>query len=145
MSEKLSTRSLELLTLERVAHLATADQYARPHVVPIVFVYEPPFVFTPIDAKPKSVEDWHDLRRIKNVETNGRASVLVDVYHENWSKTAWVRIDGVADILTEGDEHRRALDLLAGKYKQYEGMPLGDAPVIRIHIEHVSQWHGGPS
>ena len=145
MSEKLSTRSLELLTLERVAHLATADQYARPHVVPIVFVYEHPFVFTPIDAKPKSVEDWHDLRRIKNVETNGRASVLVDVYHENWSKTAWVRIDGVADILTEGDEHRRALNLLAGKYKQYEGMPLGDAPVIRIHIEHVSQWHGGPS
>ena len=76
MSEKLSTRSLELLTLERVAHLATADQYARPHVVPIVFVYEPPFVFTPIDAKPKSVEDWHDLRRIKNVETNGRAKML---------------------------------------------------------------------
>ena len=30
MSEKLSTRSFELLTLERVAHLATADQYARP-------------------------------------------------------------------------------------------------------------------
>jgi len=56
-----------------------------------------------------------------------------------------VRIDGVADILTQGDEHRRALNLLAGKYKQYEGMPLGDAPVIRIHIEHVSQWHGGPS
>ena len=142
MSEKLSARSLELLTMERVAHLATADQYARPHVVPIVFVYEDPFVFTPIDAKPKSVEDWHDLRRIQNVETNGRASVLVDVYHENWSRCAWVRIDGVADVLTKGDDHRRALNLLAAKYKQYEGMPLGDAPVIRIHAQHVSQWHG---
>lgn len=142
MSERLSVRSMELLTLERVAHLATADQYARPHIVPIVFVYEAPFVFTPIDAKRKSVEDWRDLRRIKNVETNGRASVLVDVYHENWSKCAWVRIDGVADILTKGEEHRRALNLLAGKYKQYEGMPLRDAPVIRIHAEHISQWHG---
>ena len=142
MSEKLSTRSFELLTLERVAHLATADQYARPHVVPIVFVYEHPFVFTPIDAKPKSVEDWHDLRRIQNIETNGRASVLIDIYHENWSKIAWVRIDGVADILTKGAEHRHALKVLAGKYKQYEGMPLGEAPVIRVRIEHVSQWHG---
>ena len=142
MTEKLSTRSLELLTLERVAHLATADQYARPHIVPIVFVYEPPFLFTPIDAKRKSVEDWHDLRRIKNIETNGRASVLVDVYEENWSKCAWVRIDGVAEILTKGDEHRHALRLLAGKYKQYEGMPLRDAPVIRINAEQVSQWHG---
>jgi PPOX class probable F420-dependent enzyme len=142
MTEKLSARSLELLTLERVARLATADQYARPHIVPVVFVYEDPFIFTPIDAKPKSVEDWHDLRRIRNVETNGRASILVDVYQENWSKIAWVRIDGVADILTEGDDHRHALNLLAGKYKQYEGMPLGDAPVIRISTEHVSQWHG---
>jgi PPOX class probable F420-dependent enzyme len=142
MSQKLSTHSLELLTMARVAHLATADQYARPHIVPIVFVYEHPFLFTPIDAKRKSVEDWHDLRRIHNVETNGRASVLVDVYHENWSKCAWVRIDGVADILTKGDDHRSALNLLAAKYKQYEGMPLREAPVIRVRIEHVSQWHG---
>jgi PPOX class probable F420-dependent enzyme len=142
MSEKVSARSFELLTIERVAHLATADQYARPHVVPIVFVYEHPFVFTPIDAKPKSVDDWRDLRRIQNIETNGRASVLVDVYQENWSRIAWVRIDGVADILTTGDDHRHALNLLAAKYTQYEGMPLGEAPVIRVRIEHVSQWHG---
>lgn len=142
MSAKVTPRSLELLTLARVAHLATADQYARPHVVPVVFVYEHPFLFTPIDAKRKSVDDWHDLRRIQNVETNGRASVLVDVYDENWSKCAWVRIDGVADILTKGDDHRSALNLLAAKYKQYEGMPLGEAPVIRVRIEHVSQWHG---
>jgi len=142
MSEKLSTRSLELLTLERVAHLATADQYARPHIVPIVFVYEDPFVFTPIDAKPKSVEDWRDLRRVLNIETNGRASVIVDVYNENWAKLAWVRMDGVADILTKGEEHRHALGLLAAKYKQYEGIPLREAPVIRIRIEHVAQWHG---
>lgn len=107
-----------------------------------MFVYEDPFVFTPIDAKPKSVEDWRELRRIKNVETNGRASVLVDVYNENWSKIAWVRVDGVADVLTEGTDHRHALDLLAAKYRQYEGMPLGDAPVIRIHAEQVAQWHG---
>ena len=110
--------------------------------MPIVFVYEHPFVYTPIDAKRKSVEDWRELRRIKNIETNGRVSVLADVYFENWSKCAWVRVDGVADILTKGDDHRHALNLLAGKYKQYEGMPLRDAPVIRVRIEHVSQWHG---
>src|SRR5204862_6775067 len=79
-TEKLSVPSHELLLLERVARLATADQYARPHIVPIVFVYEDPFVFTPIDAKRKSVEDWRDLRRIKKIETNGRASVLAEVY-----------------------------------------------------------------
>jgi len=43
-----------------------------------------------------------------------------------------LEIDGVAEILTKGDDHRHALNLLAGKYKQYEGMPLRDAPVIRV-------------
>ncbi len=140
--EKLSARSLELLATERVAHLATADQYARPHIVPIVFVYEPGVLYTPIDAKRKSVDDWRALRRVKNVEANGRASALVDFYHENWSKCAWVRLDGVADLLTKGEDHRFALGLLAGKYTQYRKMPLGDAPVIRVLVEHVSQWHG---
>jgi PPOX class probable F420-dependent enzyme len=138
----LSARSKELLSSSRVGHLATADQYARPHVVPIVFVYEENVLYTPIDAKRKSVEDWRDLRRIKNVETNGRASVIVDHYEEVWSRCAWVRMDGLADVLTKGDEHRRALGLLAGKYKQYERLPLRDAPVIRVRVEHVSQWHG---
>jgi PPOX class probable F420-dependent enzyme len=110
--------------------------------VPIVFVYEQPYLFTPIDAKPKSVADWRELRRVRNVETNGRASVLVDHYEEIWTRCAWVRLDGVADMLTEGDDHRRALDLLARKYPQYERMPLRDAPVIRVRIEHLAQWHG---
>ena len=140
--EKLSTRSLGLLATERVARLATADQYARPHIVPIVFVYEHPVLYTPIDGKRKSVDDWHELRRIKNVETNGRASVLVDFYTENWSKCAWVRIDGVADVLTKGEDHHHALSLLAARYTQYRNMPLGDAPVIRVRVDHVSQWHG---
>jgi PPOX class probable F420-dependent enzyme len=139
---KPNARSLELLTTARVAQLATADQQARPHIVPIVFVYEDPFVYTPIDGKRKSVEDWHELRRVKNVETNGRVSVLVDYYQENWSKCAWVRLDGVADMLTRGEDHRRALALLGAKYPQYRTMPLGDAPVIRVRVEHVAQWHG---
>jgi PPOX class probable F420-dependent enzyme len=141
MSEALSARSRELLETARVAHLGTADQYARPHVVPIVFVFEAPYVFTPIDGKRKSVE-WRELRRVKNVETNGRASVLVDHYEEVWSRCAWVRLDGVADLVLKGDDQRHAALLLERKYPQYERMPLRDAPIIRLHVERVAQWHG---
>jgi PPOX class probable F420-dependent enzyme len=107
-----------------------------------VFVYQDAFVVTPIDAKPKSVDDWRALRRVRNVETNGRASVLVDVYDEDWSRIAWVRIDGVAELLTAGLDHRQALAALGRKYAQYRTMPLHDAPVIRVRVEHVAQWQG---
>ena len=137
---KVGERSRELLANARVAHLATADQYARPHIVPIVFAYDDPFVLTPIDGKRKSVE-WRELRRVKNVEANGRASVLVDHYEEVWSRCAWVRLDGVAEILTSGDDQRHAVALLERKYPQYARMPLYDAPFIRVRVEHVAEWH----
>jgi len=139
---KLGARSQKLLTEGRIAHLATADQYARPHLVPIVFAWQDVYVFTPIDRKPKSVSDWRELRRVRNIEANGRVSVEVDEYSEDWTRLVWVRIDGVAEILTSGASHDLGIQLLEAKYPQYERMPLGDAPIVRITIEHVSEWHG---
>ena len=139
---KLGARSQKLLTEGRIAHLATADQYARPHLVPIVFAWQDVYVFTPIDRKPKSVSDWRELRRVRNIEANGRVSVEVDEYSEDWTRLVWVRVDGVAEILTSGASHDLGVQLLEAKYPQYERMPLGDAPIVRITIEHVSDWHG---
>lgn len=126
----------------RVARLATSDQYARPHVVPIVFVYEHPHLYTPIDAKPKRVDDWRRLRRVQNVVTNGRASVVVDEWDEDWSKLRYVLLEGTADVLEGGAERDRAVALLEAKYPQYRDMALGDAPVIRVTVERVIEWSG---
>src|SRR5438093_321184 len=84
----LSAAARELLTTARVAHLATADQYARPHVVPIVFVWRDRVLYTPLDRKPKRDDDWHALRRVRNIETNGRVAIVVDRYDEDWAERA---------------------------------------------------------
>lgn len=126
--------------------MATSDQYARPHVVPIVFAYEHPYLYTPIDSKPKKVGDWRHLRRVQNVVTNGRASVVIDVWDEDWSKLRYVLLEGTADVLETGDERDHAAALLEAKYPQYAGLPLGDAPVIRLTVERLIDWTGeGPA
>lgn len=132
----------DLLAKGRVAHLATSDQYARPHVVPIVFAYEHPYLYTPIDRKPKRVDDWRRLRRVQNVVTNGRASVVVDVWDEDWSRLRYVLLEGTADVLETGEERDRAIGLLEAKYPQYRSLPLGDAPVIRVTVERRVDWEG---
>ena len=132
----------DLLAKARVAHLATSDQYARPHVVPIVFAYEHPYLYTPIDRKPKRVDDWRRLRRVQNVVTNGRASVVVDVWDEDWSRLRYVLLEGTADVLETGEERDRAIGLLEAKYPQYRSLPLGDAPVIRVTVERRVDWEG---
>jgi len=132
----------DLLAKGRVAHLATSDQYARPHVVPIVFAYEHPYLYTPIDRKPKRVDDWRRLRRVQNVVTNGRASVVVDVWDEDWSRLRYVLLEGTADVLETGEERDRAIGLLEAKYPQYRSLPLGYAPVIRVTVERRVDWEG---
>ena len=124
----------------RVAHLATADQYSRPHVVPIVFVLHGDTLYFPLDRKPKRDDDWHMLRRVRNIETNGRVSIVIDHYEEDWSKLGWILLEGLATILESGDERDAAVRALAGKYPQYAGGSLADRPVVRVTIERRVSW-----
>lgn len=136
----LSAAARELLTTARTAHLATSDQYARPHVVPIVFVWREPVLYTALDRKPKRDDDWHALRRVRNIETNGRVAIVVDRYDEDWSRLAYVLLEGVATILESGDERDEAAALLREKYAQYEKLPLEGRPVVRVAVERGVEW-----
>lgn len=108
--------------------------------MPIVFVYAHPHLYTPIDAKPKRVDDWRRLRRVQNVQFNGRASVVVDEFSEDWTRLRYVLLEGTADVLESGEERDRAISMLEAKYPQYSQMPLGDAPVIRVTVERRVDW-----
>jgi PPOX class probable F420-dependent enzyme len=140
----LSDAARELVANARVAHLATSDQYARPHVMPIVFVWRDDVLYTPLDRKPKRDDDWHALRRVRNIETNGRVAIVVDRYGDDWSHLAWVLLEGVATILESGEERDAAAAHLLAKYSQYERLPLEGRPIVRVGIEHASEWSSEP-
>ena len=136
---ELSPEVERLLRDERVARLATVDEAGRPHVVPIVFVYDAGRVYTPLDAKPKSVEA-RALRRVRNIVANPYAQVLVDRYDEDWRRLGYVQLRGRAELLEAGEELERALALLAAKYAQYDELPLAGRPAIRMLVERVVSW-----
>jgi len=123
----------------RVARLATVDEVGRPHVVPIVFAYADGVLYSPIDAKPKSVEATR-LRRVRNIVANPRVQVLIDRYDEDWFQLGYAQVRGTATLLEDGEEHWRAVELLEAKYAQYADMPLEGRPVIRIAVEQVVTW-----
>ena len=139
MSE-LDAASRELLAAARVAHLATADQYSRPHNVPIVYVIDGDRLYFALDRKPKREDDWHMLRRVRNIETNGRVAIVIDHYDEDWSKLAWVLLEGIATILETGGERERAAGTLERKYPQYADGALDGRPVVRVAIERTVSW-----
>ncbi len=121
----------------RVAHLATSDDYASPHVIPICFVYLGGFFYSAIDEKPKS---GTELRRLRNIRANPRASLIFDSYDEDWTKLAWVLVRGAASILHDGPEHDAAVAALRERYSQYKTMEFAGKPVVRVEPQRVSTW-----
>ena len=123
----------------RVAHLATADAAAHPHVVPISFAVDGDTIYFAVDAKPKRTTS---LKRLRNIAVNPAVAVLVDRYDdEDWSGLWWVRVDGTARVISDAEDARRAVDLLVGRYPQYRlARPAG--PVVAIKANRITGWSG---
>lgn len=124
---------------QRVARLATVDEWGRPHLVPIVFAFDGHRLFTPIDAKPKRVSPQR-LQRVRNIRVNPQVTVLFDEYSEDWRKLAWVQLRGRAEFVESGPERQAGVELLGGKYPQYTVEALAGKPVIIIKVESLTGW-----
>jgi PPOX class probable F420-dependent enzyme len=129
----------ELLAAARVGRLATVGRDGRPLVVPVCFVLDGTRLYSAVDAKPKRTRA---LRRLRNVTENPRVSLVVDEYDEDWTRLRYVIVEGHADILTEGAEFSRAIDLLVAKYPQYRtlALPRDTGAVIRVTPERFLAW-----
>lgn len=120
----------------RVARLATLREDGAPHLVPFCFALDGDRLYSAVDHKPKRTRD---LLRLRNVAHDERAAVLVDEYDEDWDRLWWVRLEGAAEVLPEGEETGRARSLLRAKYPQYrDGPPLG--AVLSFRIRRWSSW-----
>jgi PPOX class probable F420-dependent enzyme len=130
----------DLLRRARVARLATADQSGRPHVVPVCFAFDGHALYSAIDEKPKRVAP-RALRRMRNIEANPQAALVVDVYDEDWRRLTYVLVRGAADVLAPGGrEHAAAVARLRRKYPQYRTMDLESRPVLRLTPHSIVRW-----
>ena len=123
----------------RVARLATVDELGRPHLVPVTFDVDGDTVSFAIDHKPKRTTD---LRRLRNIAADDRVCLLVDHYDDDWSQLWWVRADGRARIVEDGEAREvreRALARLAERYRQYRDRPP-QGPVVLITVESWTGW-----
>jgi PPOX class probable F420-dependent enzyme len=128
--------------------LVTVASDGQPRPVLIAYAFDEMadglVLYSAIDEKRKSVADPHALARVRDIEARPRVAVLVDRWDEDWSRLAWVRLEGTATVLEPTDpldpEHFRAVGLLRSRYPQYATHALEQKPVIRVTIERVSDW-----
>jgi len=126
----------QLVRRAAVARLATVDATGKPHLVPVCFTLLDEVVYTAVDHKPKRSQR---LRRVANVEATGVACLLIDEYQDDWSALWWVRLDGVARVVTDVAEARRAVAALVAKYPQYADRPP-TGPVLALDVRRWTGW-----
>jgi PPOX class probable F420-dependent enzyme len=132
----------EFIERARVARLATIDSESKPHLVPVVFVFDGNYFFIPIDEKRKTAKP-DKLKRIKNIQDNPNVALLIDEYSEDWTRLAFVMIQGKAAIITtktQGNiQLQEAYKKLTTKYHQYQKIGLSEICII-IKPEKVASW-----
>jgi len=147
--ERLSAGQRAFLHATRRAVLVTIAPDGRPRPVPICFAVSPdgPVLYTTIDAKPKRQTGTAPLARVRDIAADDRVSVLADRWDEDWTRLAWLRVEGRARLLEAGDmddavaaERDQAVRALRAKYEQYADHRLEDRPLIRVEIDRTVQW-----
>ena len=130
----------------RVARLATVDTEFKPHLIPVVFVFDNGRYFIPIDEKTKRSRP-EKLKRAKNIQQNPNVALLVDEYNEDWTKLFFIMIQGKACIIGGKELEQqndlllleKAQKLLSDKYLQYQKTGIGEY-VIMIIPQKVITW-----
>ena len=131
---KLSKAEIHMIQLSRVCRVATANQNAVPHNVPVCPLYE--------KGKIYFASAWHG-KKVLNVQENPDIAVIFDDYAEEWSNLRGIMIQGRAKIIRRGPLFRKIRRLLYLKYQQYEAeaaLEEGDSVVIEITLQHHFSW-----
>ena len=128
-----------LVERHRVARLATADAAGVPHVIPICYALVGDAFYFVIDDKPK--RSRRGLKRLRNIAENPQVALVFDEYDEDWSRLAFLLVQGDAALVTDLNEYGTVLESLRRRYPQYRQMPLQCAshPMVRItpHRHHL--------
>lgn len=74
----------EFLSTKRVGRIATVDFDGYPHVVPVCFVFDGISFYTTLSKSSK---------RLRNIESGCKVSLLVDQYEERGGK--WLTLQGL--------------------------------------------------
>jgi PPOX class probable F420-dependent enzyme len=137
----ISTTLEQFIERARVARLATIDSEFKPHLVPVVFVFDGNHFFIPIDEKRKTVEP-DKLKRIRNIQHNPSIALLIDQYDEDWTKLTFVMIEGEASIANKSEGNlqvKQAYQKLITKYIQYQKVRVGEMCII-ITPKKITSW-----
>jgi len=129
---KLSEAMTFLATGTRTGKLATVRPDGRPHLAPIWFI---------LDGNDLVFTTWHTSQKAKNMESNNRVSLVVDLEEPPY---AYVAVEGTVTMSRDLEDVRKFAELIAERYmgpdsaEEYGDRNGVDGElIVRLNVDRV--------
>ncbi len=105
-------RKLALGILAKARDLALASLHSdgAPHATTVSFATDELVIYAAIGI---------DSQKAHNIRQDGRVALTVNAPYADWNEIQGLAIEGIAEILSEQDQVRRASELLLSRFPQY--------------------------
>ena len=131
---RLTKKVAQLIERERVCRVATVNGQGMPHLVPVCHVVNDGRLY---------FGSGDDARKVKNLTSNTRVAVTVDLYSDDWAHIKGVMVQGQAKLIARGPRFRKIRTLLYRKYPQYASdaaIEESDSVVVEVTPRAVFSW-----
>jgi PPOX class probable F420-dependent enzyme len=133
--DELPAWARELTVSARVGRLGFLDETDLPRVLPVTFTMFEGALWSAVDCKPKRSGEPARIRRLRR---RPEATLLVDVFSDDWSRLAWLELRGLVTV-AETSAALAALEALTAKYEQYRTEPP-PGPLLRLTPQLFACW-----
>jgi nitroimidazol reductase NimA-like FMN-containing flavoprotein (pyridoxamine 5'-phosphate oxidase superfamily) len=126
----LPEKVIDFLREAPVCRIATVRPDGTPHVIPVCPVFDGANFYIDLDPEGVSAE---------GVRANGRVTVLVDEYHDDWKQLRAVILRTTAEVI-EGEWQVIAWAMIREKFPQSEEIEWNPRMTLALSIEGWTQW-----
>ena len=129
----LSAKEQNLLELSRVGRMAFVGTDGAPRVTPVCPLLHNGTIYIETDRN-----DW----KVRAIESTNAVAFVVDEYTENWEELRGVRVQGNAEIISQGEEYLLTKKLLFEKFPQFStlGWKDGTHVIMKIVPVRAANW-----
>lgn len=126
----LPEKVIDFLREAPVCRIATVRPDGTPHVIPVCPVFDGANLYIDLDPAGISAE---------GVKANGRVTVLVDEYHDDWKQLRAVVLRTTAEVI-EGEWQDIAWAMIREKFPQSIEIDWNPRMTLALSIENWTQW-----
>lgn len=125
MDKKMENLVLDIMKNHNILTLATLREDGYPQANTVTYANDDLTIY---------FSTAQDSQKIKNIKNSNKVSLTIDKDYEDWNKIRGLSMAATAEILTNPDEIKKAMNCLVKKFPFLAEMPKPEEPLAVVKI-----------